>query len=262
MRFLNRALTVGRFLFDRVRFAMTWLEHAATGRPLDRDAVLHAMMCRDWDQRAHSDALYWIATRPGRWSESEFFESGESDAGAMLARSGVTVGRGDAVLEVGCGVGRLLRAMLRRGAQGWGVDISPEMIARAAVYLEGEDVRLRVRSAHQLTGLPERYFRLVYSYVVLQHIPDAAMILSCFAQAAKLVSADGVLLMQVRNDHAHARTYNTYSGASVPVEEIREVLARAGCGEVTFEGLGTQYLWVRATRPGSAARERQRAIAA
>lgn len=252
MRWINRTWTVGRFVFDRARFLALLLRQLSRGRRPDREAVLDQMMRSDWDGRAHHDAMYWIATRPGSWSADEFFQSGEADAARILGRSGVGLGRGDAVLEVGCGVGRLLRAMARRGAEVWGVDISGEMIARAEENLRGENVRLRVHGAHQLAGLPRGHFRLVYSYVVLQHVPEAGMILSCLEQSAGLLREGGTLVMQMRNDHGQGRTYNTYTGASVAVEDVRRVLAAAGLCDIALDGLGTQYLWVRATRPAVA----------
>ena len=248
MRWLSRLRTLLRLLWFRLRFAATWLRHALSGRVLGREAAVTAMMRADWDDRARADAMYWIATRPEAWSSEEFFRSGEADAQQILTRAAIPLAPGDAVLDIGCGVGRLLRAMIAGGAVGYGVDVSAEMIERARRHLAPAEVHLTVSPAHQLSALPARHFRLIYSYVVLQHVPEAAMILTCFEQCAGLLADGGVLVMQFRNDHAFHHTYDTYRGASVPVDSVRDVLASAGLSAIAFDGEGTMYTWVRAVR--------------
>lgn len=248
MRWSGRLRTLFRLIWFRLRFAWHWLAAALSGNVLGREAAVNALMRADWDERARSDAMYWIATKEGgAWSTEEFFRSGEADVAQILERARVELRPGDAVLDIGCGVGRLLRAMVRRGASGHGVDVSAEMIERAKANL-GPDVKLTATPAHELGALPRGHFRLVYSYVVLQHIPEAAMILSCLAQCVGLLQEGGVLQMQLRNDHQFQATYDTYRGASVPVADVRRTLEAAGLSEITFEGEGTMYMWVRGVR--------------
>src|SRR5215212_3626315 len=52
---------------------------------------------------------------------------------AELARRG-----GGPVLELGCGTGRILKALVRAGQRAVGVDASPTMLARAEARLRAE----------------------------------------------------------------------------------------------------------------------------
>jgi len=93
-------------------------------------------MHRDWDARARENARYYIATSRTDWSEEEFFASGEkiiaddilTDMGNICQGEEPTSMR---VLEIGCGTGRLTRALANLFGEVHAVDVSGEMIARA-----------------------------------------------------------------------------------------------------------------------------------
>jgi 2-polyprenyl-3-methyl-5-hydroxy-6-metoxy-1,4-benzoquinol methylase len=97
-------------------------------------------MQRDWDQRARENARYFVATGQTDWTDQEFFTSGEKAiAGEILTDTGnVYQGKDPAqmrVLEIGCGAGRLTRALSNIFGEVHGVDVSGEMIARARAAL-------------------------------------------------------------------------------------------------------------------------------
>ena len=69
---------------------------------------------------------------------------------------------GGPILEIGCGAGRVLRALAHQGFDVTGIDINPAMLRRAGAGLP-EEVRRRVRLVEQdvlALDLPER-FRLI-----------------------------------------------------------------------------------------------------
>ena len=49
----------------------------------------------------------------------------------MLGMVGLSIGSGEAVVDVGCGVGRLTRALAARAGHVYGLDVSREMLALA-----------------------------------------------------------------------------------------------------------------------------------
>lgn len=118
-------------------------------------------MERFWDARAREDALYFVDTRVGYGSgdEEAFWAGGEAVLVKLLDGMGAEVGRGDHVVDIGCGVGRLTRPLAARAGRVTGIDISEEMLERARslnahlvkhVVGEGTEfcaVRLRRRAA-------------------------------------------------------------------------------------------------------------------
>lgn len=79
-----------------------------------------------------------------------------AEVDALVARTGL--GPGQTVVDVGCGDGRHLRALARRGVSGVGVDVSPALVAAGRAAAEGErdgwpagtDLRLLVGDARHL----------------------------------------------------------------------------------------------------------------
>ena len=98
------------------------------------DSLLEKMR-HDWDQRARENARHFIATANSDWDEQEFYQSGRlcvyheilTDLGNVCQGKDVKQMK---VLEIGCGTGRMTRALAEVFGEVYGVDISGEMIAR------------------------------------------------------------------------------------------------------------------------------------
>jgi len=115
-----------------------------------------------WEERAvkhgrlacgYLDPRHQVYEQPLRW--------------AAFARMS-PIKPGERVLDIGCGVGTWSVRMAEQGAQVLGVDISAAMIDMAESHA---GVEYRVAAAHEL-DCPDRYFDLVVSVTVLQHITD------------------------------------------------------------------------------------------
>src|ERR1039457_5328361 len=100
---------------------------------------LHRMR-RDWDKRARENAHYYVATGNRQWSEEEFYRTGVTTMEEYILNDPHNVFQGKdptdmKVLEIGCGAGRITRAMAGFFGEVYAVDISREMVrlARAAL---------------------------------------------------------------------------------------------------------------------------------
>src|ERR1035438_1135786 len=92
-------------------------------------------MRRDWDQRARENARYYVATGQKEWSDEEFFEAGEQELRDHILNDLGNICQGKdpkamKVLEIGCGAGRVTRALARYFGEVYAVDIS--QIGRAS----------------------------------------------------------------------------------------------------------------------------------
>lgn len=81
------------------------------------------------------------------------------------------------ILDLGCGEGYMLRALVDAGvdAELWGIDLSAPAIADARARL-GDRAHLEVRDARELVDLG-RSFDMVMMLEVLEHIPDPEQML-------------------------------------------------------------------------------------
>ena len=207
-----------------------------------------------WDRRARQDARHFIECgRSG--SEDAFWSSGRRDLDDLVL-TGLTLEPAAAVLEIGCGIGRLLRPLSERVAQATGVDISGEMIRLGREALaDRPNVRLE-RTDGDLSGVADGSLDLVYSHIVFQHVPARAAISRYFAEASRVLKPGGVFRFQL--DGRRGRWYpfpDTWHGVRYAAGALRREIAAVGFEIVDLTGEGTQYMWVTARRTGNGSPE-------
>jgi 2-polyprenyl-3-methyl-5-hydroxy-6-metoxy-1,4-benzoquinol methylase len=95
------------------------------------------------------------------------------------------------VFEIGCGAGRLARAIAGRGAKVTGLDASPEMI-RLARQRSRDSARIEfVCGDFSVLLLDSKLYDCVVSVATLHHVPAAATL----ARMVNMVKPGGVLLI-------------------------------------------------------------------
>src|SRR3954470_22769370 len=86
-----------------------------------------------WDAKARENAMYFIHScldfnQP---DEAAFWQSGADALRLSLEPFGRRLSKHERVLEIGCGIGRITRAIAVEAGSVVGVDVSAEMIAAA-----------------------------------------------------------------------------------------------------------------------------------
>src|SRR3981081_1719046 len=99
-------------------------------------------MQRDWDERARENARYYVATGKNDWTDDEFFHSGERTVAEEILTDMINICQGKdpkqmKVLEIGCGAGRVTRALAGVFGEVHAVDVSGEMVSKAKAALAG-----------------------------------------------------------------------------------------------------------------------------
>jgi ubiquinone/menaquinone biosynthesis C-methylase UbiE len=159
---------------------------------------------RDWEEMARADPLWAISSvqsrRYGRWDLQEFFASGEAEIAEALGKAdelGLPRER-DEALDFGCGVGRTTRALARRFRECVGVDISAAMVTRARqLEPKCENCRFIVNDAEHLHIFPPRMFDMVYSSLVLQHLPNMSMARGYIGEFLRVLRPEGLAVFQL-----------------------------------------------------------------
>ncbi|WP_017626490.1 class I SAM-dependent methyltransferase [Nocardiopsis chromatogenes] len=149
---------------------------------------------RDWTRLGADEPLWAVCVDPGkrggRWDAEEFLATGEDEVAAALGRLeelGAAPSPGRA-LDFGCGAGRLSNALARRFSSVVGVDISEPMLRRAReLDRSGGRIEFVLNTGPDLRALPDASVDLVYTDLVLQHLPPdaAAAYLREFARVAR-----------------------------------------------------------------------------
>jgi 2-polyprenyl-3-methyl-5-hydroxy-6-metoxy-1,4-benzoquinol methylase len=125
----------------------------------------------DWEILAQQEPFFAVLTEErflrDQMSDGDreaFFASGEADIAYLFGLiTGLITGfTPKSVLDFGCGVGRLTRALARRVERVAGVDAAPSMLRLA---------RENVPEATFSAQIPDQTFDLIVSLIVFQHIP-------------------------------------------------------------------------------------------
>lgn len=231
-------------------------------------------MRRFWDRRAREDAFYFVDNRLeyGRPDLDWFWADGERQLDLLLEHTGTELAATDDVVEIGCGVGRLTRAIAQRTATVTALDVSPRMLELArehnphlsnVTWIEGD--------GRTLAGIGESSADACLSVVVFQHLPDPELTYGYVREMGRVLRPGGAAAFQVSNDPRihrprplaeRARSAvrraigrgpggqagRSWRGSAVAIERLRAAAEDAGLTLEHVHGAGTQMCLVRLRR--------------
>lgn len=156
-----------------------------------------------WDRLAREDPFWAILTDPakrhGGWDAEQFFSTGRDEIAYAMqyAESLGLPAECRHALDFGCGAGRLTQALAGHFDRVTGVDISPAMIDLARQYNRaGERCAYVVNGEEHLGQFADGSFDLIYSRIVLQHLP-ARLARRYVREFVRLLRPHGLALFQL-----------------------------------------------------------------
>src|SRR4051794_233616 len=163
-------------------------------------------MARDWDERARENARYYVATGKDNWTDEEFFASGERVLTEQILNDMINICQGKdpkqmKVIEIGCGAGRITRALAGLFGEVYGVDVSAEMIGLAKRALaDRPNAHVYENNGKDLSVLPPGPYDFAFSTIVFQHIPSRDVIYSYVGEVRRLLRPGALFKFQVQGD--------------------------------------------------------------
>lgn len=204
----------------------------------------------DWDRRASSNARHYVASGREAWSDEDFYASGEEAVQRFILNDTTNICQGKTpnemrVLEIGCGAGRITRALARLFGEVHAVDVSGEMarLAREAVA-EFPNAFIYQNNGMDLSVIPCRAFDFAFSCLVFQHIPSCEIIHSYVHSVYHLLRPGGLFKFQVQGDtNIESKPDDTWVGVALSEEQIVQIAEACGFESRYRIGVGQQDFW-------------------
>jgi SAM-dependent methyltransferase len=188
-------------------------------------------MQKDWDARARRNAAYFVDF--GAWrTEEEIEKAGTRHAQLLIDDIPKEEAMRMDVLEIGCGIGRVLRPLAARVKSIAGIDVSLEMLWVAAQRVKCHPgVALVHNDGTGTLPFKDRSFDLVFSCFVFEHVPWTVTA-RYLTESCRVLRPEGRLRFQFIVPFETVPSKNNQELVSVEIPEGVEALARGP----TFEG--------------------------
>jgi len=210
-----------------------------------------AQMRRDWDERARQNALHFTNSERADWDEAGYDATGEQNIREFILNDMGNICQGGdpaamRMVEIGCGAGRMTKALANIFGEVHAVDISAEMIRIAGERLAGvNNVFFHHNSGIDLRELPSEQFDFALSFIVFQHIPSKDVIESYIGEVHRVLKPGHLFKFQVQGGNfENAERLSTWLGAGYTRAEMQELAARYGFELRYAHGEGTQDFWL------------------
>ncbi len=229
-------------------------------------------MAAFWNDRAREDAFFFVDDRLDYGSPDleRFWAGGPEAVDLVLGQLGdPPIAPTDTVLDLGCGIGRLTRALAARAGQVIGLDVSAEMLLQAHAFNPAlHNVDWRLGDGTSLSGIDDAGIDAAFSLVVFQHIPDPEITLGYVSELGRVLRPGGWAALQLSTDPAvHERTVPAadrlkarlgraprgqddphWLGSAVSLDALDATALQAGLELERIEHAGTQFCLVLARR--------------
>lgn len=194
-----------------------------------------------WNRAAREDAELHILGDPELVEAEAFARQGEDDAHALSA----FFGPDSRVVDLGCGIGRVMRPLATLCREIVGVDVSEEMAAKGREYLTGADnARIVVTRGAELPSIDDGSVDFLYSLLCLIHVDKRAGY-RYFREIHRVLRPGGRAMLQVHDimtDEGLALFRSVVDG-DYPLEfytelEVRRLLSSVGFGVISVVRVG------------------------
>lgn len=165
------------------------------------------------------------------------------------------------ILEIGCGVGRIIKPLREMFAQVDGVDIAENMIEFAKKYLADgkQNGQVYVNNGCDLQALSSENYDFVYSTIVFQHIRSISVVKNYFREIFRVLKPGGYFKIQVHDyqdnpaagkfdEEADAETQYNFFGNGYTDQQLAGLLTEQGFDVVLMEWQ-SPWIWATTQRP-------------
>jgi ubiquinone/menaquinone biosynthesis C-methylase UbiE len=210
-------------------------------------------MKKEWNERTKMNPLFVIATDHSD-TEEDFWNSGIGECDDIL---GINTERFKKIienketskmniLEIGCGIGRILIPMSKFFGSVIGIDISSEMVQLGQKYVSDiPNCNIVENNGTDLAEFSDNSFDFCYSFIVFQHIPEKQIVENYIKEVSRILKPSCLFRFQVRGTiSTKPNEITTWDGVQFTSDEIHKI-AKDHNFEIIEEGnYKEEYYWL------------------
>ncbi len=220
---------------------------------IDPNTSTDFRMKKEWNARAKMDPLRAIATDHSK-NEDDFWKSGVDECKNILGIEGnlfyVIIKNQEPskmkILEIGCGIGRILIPMSKIFGEAVGVDISSEMVQLGQKHVANiPNCKILENNGVDLSLFPDNYFDFCYSFIVFQHIPEKKIVEQYISEVSRVLKPKGLFRFQVRGRiDTKPKKITTWDGVQFNSEEMHKIAEKNNCQIIEESDFKQEYYWL------------------
>ena len=210
-------------------------------------------MKKEWNERTKMNPLFVIATDHSE-TEEDYWNSGIDECNDILGinteRYQKIIENKDTssmnVLEIGCGIGRILIPMRKIFGNVTGIDISSEMVQLGQKYVSDiPNCSIVENNGTDLAEFSDNSFDFCYSFIVFQHIPEKQIVENYIKEVSRILKPSCLFRFQVRGIiSTKPNEITTWDGVQFTSDEIHKI-AKDHNFEIIEEGnYKEEYYWL------------------
>jgi len=157
----------------------------------------------EWVFWGKTDPLWAVASHPGRerhganpWRDADFYKNGDADWQGFLRHWQQFGVDRECCVEIGCGAGRMTKALAHTFGHVHGVDVSPGMIDYARAHINEPNISFHLGDGERFP-LPDASVTAVFSTHVFQHFESVADSVPVFRDVARILRPRGSLMIHL-----------------------------------------------------------------
>jgi 2-polyprenyl-3-methyl-5-hydroxy-6-metoxy-1,4-benzoquinol methylase len=150
----------------------------------------------EWNRRAEKNAFHYVSAFKKDWDEESFYRWGEIQTRLVIDKFFESLGvdpSGLTALEIGCGAGRMSRALASRFKTVFAYDFSEEYVSIAKKNNSHlTNVTFAVNDGVSFPEIENESFDFVFSGWTMQHMPTKAVVIKNIEELARVLRKNGV----------------------------------------------------------------------
>lgn len=211
----------------------------------------------EWQSWGKSDPLYGVASLDGRnkrgpnpWTEIEFYAFGARNW-AEYRRQWESFGVDrESCVEIGCGAGRITRQLGNYFQQVYAVDVSPDMIERARLNVNPDNVDFHLTDGTALP-LEDESVTAAFSCEVFQHFNSPSFAENYLSEIFRVLKPEGSIMIHLpvyswpdAMPRTFAGLYRMWRIGDTLRAELLRALLRIGIGNPFMFGIKYEAKWL------------------